>query len=507
MPIKVYDPVSRTKYIEGQKFDITNGYANISDLQFWDGNPRIYSLLEKERLENTISKNLIFEKMRLFPDFDKLKEQIRKDTQINDALWVCKNPLTNEYTVYEGNTRLAVAIQLAENDKPSRRASWNRIPVNVLPDGTNEKIIKRLIGLIHLVGVNAWAPFEADGYYYREVEGLREEGESLNDACKSVGKTYGVTPGKVRNAHKLVSFMIYHGMGSNVQKNYYSYWQTINGSGPLHKVRKVFNNPSFLRGKVDKPRKDALDKLLIKKVREGTEVQRVSGSSSEGTAFRDDIKIIANAFIEKHDVELIVDLIDEKITIQRAVERAKEGGIGNTEYEKVKGFADWLCSTQTMKNLQNAVIKFPEMKSEVATIIERSEIAMLKLKENLKKKVHVLDSNNQEHLMYKICILMMLADKLPHPDEITKTHGILVSQKWLKDLSSHDIVDSIEQVSREIYAYKGVEHAANIYGKLLTNIKLQKKALKFIEEIMIADGLIKREETKLIKQLRTLWNI
>ena len=39
------------------------------------------------------------------------------------------------------------------------------------------------------------------------------------------------------------------------------------------------------------------------------------------------------------------------------------------------------------------------MKSEVSTIIERSEIAMLKLKENLKKKVHILDNKNQEHLM------------------------------------------------------------------------------------------------------------
>ena len=507
MPITVYDSVKRTISIEGQKFDVTNGYAKIEDLQFWDGNPRIYSLLEKERLENTISKNVIFEKMRLFPDFDKLKEQIRKDEQINDPVWVCKNPSTNEYTVYEGNTRLAVAIQLSENDKPSKRKSWHRIPVNVLQDGTDEKVIKRLIGLIHLVGVNAWAPFEADGYYYREVEDLREEGESLKEASNAVGKSYGVTAGKVMSAHKLVGFMKKHAMSSNVQKNYYSYWQTINGSGPLSKVRKVFNDVNFLRGKVEKPRKDALDKLLIKKVKEGTEVQRVSGSSSEGTAFRDDIKIIANAFNENQDIELIVDFIDEKINIQREDERAKEGGIGNTEYEKVKQFADWLCSTQTMKNIQNAVINFPEMKSEVSTIIERSEIAMLKLKENLKKKVHILDNNNQEHLMYKICILMMLADKLPHPSEINKTHDILVSEKWLNDLSSHDIVDSIEQVSREIYEYNGVEHAANIYGKLLTNIKLQKKALKFIEEIMIADGLIKKEETKLIKQLRTLWNL
>ena len=65
------------------------------------------------------------------------------------------------------------------------------------------------------------------------------------------------------SAHKLVGFMKKHAMSSNVQKNYYSYWQTINGSGPLSKVRKVFNDVNFLRGKVEKPRKDALDKLLI----------------------------------------------------------------------------------------------------------------------------------------------------------------------------------------------------------------------------------------------------
>ena len=507
MKLKVYESVKRTKSIEGQRFEIINGYSKISDLQFWEENPRIFSLLEKERLENTVSKNIIFEKMSLFPDFDKLKEQIRKDELINEPLWVCKNPKTKDYTVYEGNTRLAVAIQLSENDKPSKRALWNKIPVNVLPDGTDERVIKRLIGLIHLVGVNAWAPFEADGYYYREVEDLKEEGESVAEACKIVGKTYGVTASKVKNAHKLVTFMMHHNMSSNVQKNYYSYWQTINASGPLLKVRKVFNNPKFLKGKVEKPRVDALDKLLIKKVKSGEEVHRVSGSSSEGTAFRDDIKIISNAFNENQDIELITDLIDEKITIQRAVERAKEGGIGNTEYEKIKDFADWLCSTQTMKNLQNAVINFPEMKAEVATIIERSEIATLKLEENLKKKVHILDNSNQNHLMYKICILMMLADRLPHPSEIEKTHKILTSEKWLIDLASHDIIDAIEQVSREIYKYNGVEHAANIYGKLLTNIECQKNVLRFIEEIMIADGVIKKEETKLIKQLRELWKL
>ena len=83
MPITVYDSVKRTISIEGQKFDVTNGYAKIEDLQFWDGNPRIYSLLEKERLENTISKNVIFTNLDNILEADVIEMNLQtKDTKI-----------------------------------------------------------------------------------------------------------------------------------------------------------------------------------------------------------------------------------------------------------------------------------------------------------------------------------------------------------------------------------------------------------------------------------------
>jgi uncharacterized tellurite resistance protein B-like protein len=507
MPLSLSDSVSRRISIEGQKFDVQNGYAKITDLQFWEGNPRVYSLLQKHRDEKTITKNIIFETMRMFPDFDKLKEQIRKDQLINDPLWVCRNPETQEYTVYEGNTRLAIAIQLSENDTPDLRDNWHKVQVNVLPDGTDEKVIKRLIGLIHLVGVNAWAPFEADGYYYREVQDLRDDGKSLDDSTKQVAKTYGVSSSKVKSAYTLVGFMKHHNMSSNVQKNYYSYWQTIIQNKPLTKIRKLFNNPQFTKGKIEQSKPDAFDKMLIKKVKDGIEVQRVSGSSSDGTTFRDDIKIICNAYNEKDGIELIANLIDEKITIQRAVEMAKEGGIGNTEYDKVKIFADWLCSAQTMKNIQNAVINYPGMKEAVELIFERSQIATMKLEENLRKKSHKLENTNPYHLMYKLCILMMLADRIPHPKELKLIEKILDSQNWIIDFENHDIVDAIDQVSLDIHKYDGVEHTANIYGKQLVKREHQLKILSIIEKVMFADNEMKKEETMLIKQLKNLWNI
>ena len=51
-------------------------------------------------------------------------------------------------------------------------------------------------------------------------------------------------------------------------------------------------------------------------------------------------------------------------TIEEAVEKAKKVGIGNSEYEDIRSFAEWLCSTERMKKLQNAVIEYPDMKSQ-----------------------------------------------------------------------------------------------------------------------------------------------
>ena len=58
---------------------------------------------------------------------------------------------------------------------------------------------------------------------------------------------------RVHSAYKLVSFMLHHKMTANVQKQYYSYWQTITQNKPLSRVRKLFNDPQYTRGKIQNP--------------------------------------------------------------------------------------------------------------------------------------------------------------------------------------------------------------------------------------------------------------
>ena len=100
---------------------------------------------------------------------------------------------------------------------------------------------------------------------------------------------------------------------------------------------------------------------------------------------------------------------------------------------------------------------------------------------------------------------MMLADKIPHQEELKLIKKLLDSEMWIYDIENHDVLDAVDQVSVEIHSYGGVQKTANIYGKLLSNKDDQKKVLRFIEEIMFADDEMKKEETALIKKLRELW--
>lgn len=511
MRLKLRDKVKRKMMIKGTSYDVWNGYAKISDLQFWDSNPRIHSLLDKERKDGTLNKNLIYKTMISFKDFEGIKNQIREDEGINEPIVVCKNPINGEYTVYEGNTRLAISILLSENEVPSKRKSWTEIIVNVLPDGTDEKVINRLIGTMQLTGKVNWRKFEEASYLYRQVKEEREiNGTNQTDAFNMIADTFGIPKARVSNAYKTCKFMIdQHKMPYSKQELYYSYWELLaKGDGNIKHLRNAFNNIDFIKGKVEKPVTDALDKFLIKEIIKGDQIQRMSAASDSGTAFRDDIRFIADAFKEKGDIELVTDWMNGKIVISEAVERAKMGGVGNTEFDKVNDFAKWLCTSRTMKDLQNAIIRFPEIKKQIDTIVERTKIATSKLERNLGSEVVELKNTNQDHLMYKLCICMALVDNNLHISEVEKITELLTQQNWISnEMSKHDVLDAIEQVSREIYEYNSIEKAVNVYGKQLKGKENQMMLIEFLQDVMLADNLAKKEETLLIKQLRELWNL
>ncbi len=370
MKLKIRGSQARPKTIQGKQYTVINGYAKIADLHFWEDNPRIYSLLEDERDTGTISRAEIFEKLSLTKDLQKLRKDIESDGQINEAVWVALDINTQNYVVYEGNTRLAVAMALHRKGKDSKK--WSEIEVNVLPDGTDERVMKNFIGQTQLKGKNKWAAFEEVNYLFREtMDIMKNKNASKTEATKMVANFFNLPQLRVSRAVKTVDFMQQYKMSSLVQKKYYAYWQRIvAGNKEINMLRKVFNSYSFLKGKIENAAPNAFDHMMIKQVKEEKQIEAAAadGSSAKLVSYTDNLRLIGRAFETHNDIELVLDLMEEKIDLAEAVRRALEGGVGDAEYKRVKEFADWLMHKNTIKKIRKSIRTYENLGHDLKSI-------------------------------------------------------------------------------------------------------------------------------------------
>ena len=370
MKLKIRGSQARPKTIQGKQYSVINGYAKIADLHFWEDNPRIYSLLEDERDTGTISRAEIFEKLSLTKDLQRLRKDIESDGQINEAVWVALDINTQNYVVYEGNTRLAVAMALHRKGKDSKK--WSEIEVNVLPDGTDERVMKNFIGQTQLKGKNKWAAFEEVNYLFREtMDIMKNKNASKTEATKMVANFFNLPQSRVSRAVKTVDFMQQYKMSSLVQKKYYAYWQRIvAGNKEINMLRKVFNSYSFLKGKIENAAPNAFDHMMIKQVKEEKQIEAAAadGSSAKLVSYTDNLRLIGRAFETHNDIELVLDLMEEKIDLAEAVTRALEGGVGDAEYKRVKEFADWLMHKNTIKKIRKSIRTYENLGHDLKSI-------------------------------------------------------------------------------------------------------------------------------------------
>ncbi len=370
MKLKIRGSQTRPKTIQGKQYSVINGYAKIADLHFWEDNPRIYSLLEDERDTGTISRAEIFEKLSLTKDLQRLRKDIESDGQINEAVWVALDINTQNYVVYEGNTRLAVAMALHRKGKDSKK--WSEIEVNVLPDGTDERVMKNFIGQTQLKGKNKWAAFEEVNYLFREtMDIMKNKNASKTEATKMVANFFNLPQSRVSRAVKTVDFMQQYKMSSLVQKKYYAYWQRIvAGNKEINMLRKKFNSYSFLKGKIENAAPNAFDHMMIKQVKEEKQIEAAAadGSSAKLVSYTDNLRLIGRAFETHNDIELVLDLMEEKIDLAEAVRRALEGGVGDAEYKRVKEFADWLMHKNTIKKIRKSIRTYENLGHDLKSI-------------------------------------------------------------------------------------------------------------------------------------------
>ena len=354
----------KKKSISGHEIELSHGFVKINHISFWEDNPRIYSLLDLEREDETIDADLIYQKLRKTKDFDKLLNQVKEDGSIYEPIWIGKHPSSKDYIVYEGNTRLAVAKLLRDNGD----SRFSMIEVNKFPDDTPLKYIKKFVGDSHLKGKNKWNSYEKYGWMYREIISYQKQTrESISSSIKQVAKDYSETRSQIQKCYDLVNFMEDNKLSSAVRRESISYWEEIIKSGAIKKVRKDFDKDALISLSSADLKYKSFDEMIIKKVREGIEVKRAAAGSVDGN-FRSDIKLIGEAYTKHGKKNHIIGLLEDTITLQAASKIAQSQGAGDRDYSEVKDFADWISDRKVKIRLRSGVKKYPDIDTKLKDI-------------------------------------------------------------------------------------------------------------------------------------------
>ncbi len=209
----------------------------LSKLKFYQENPRLISILEREKGALTEKKieELFWEKHS--EPTRKLKEVIETDGAINEPLIVYKNK------VLEGNTRLCILKELDRKAKTSsEKTKWSNVPCQVIKEKISQPDIDYLLGRVHIIQKKDWEPYELAVWFKRR----KREGASF----KELVEVSRYPEKQIQDYIKTFDFMVKNKISN--PKEFTKYYE-INKSTDYLKAKK-------------KDKK--LDKKLIKKITE-----------------------------------------------------------------------------------------------------------------------------------------------------------------------------------------------------------------------------------------------
>ena len=385
-------PNINSDVINKVEIEMQEGLVSIDDLHFWSDNPRVFTKIQKKiknisSMTHSEEKEFIFETLIKTRDLDKLKKNIETDGAINDPLYVAKDISgeTDRYIVYEGNSRLAVAMLYARTGTQGVK-NWNYVKVKKLPDGTTQESIRKLVGAFHMQGKNPWPPFELGGFIYRAVnEEMSKVGGTKTEALKKVGSEFGESVSSVSKHYKIMDFM--KEMAYSKQEEEISYW-TNYFAGMHSNTLKTFNYELPIDSKNFKDIDNPKINMLNEKVKEYVDYYKSTPLDKGGAAvgFRKDCKLISESFNTHGNKKIISQFINGELSMPEAALAAQEGGVGNAEYEKIKEFRDWIIKPDTIRRLKKSTKKYTDLERFVDGIVLGLQQASKDLKELREKK-------------------------------------------------------------------------------------------------------------------------
>ena len=293
-------------FIGPKELEVAERSVRIGKLQFYDENPRIYSLLQA----NDLNQDEIEEKMR---SFDHVKQLVQSISQVGlmDSILV----RGSDYSVLEGNSRLAAYRILSERDP----VKYGKIRAKIIVDPISDQDVDTLLGQYHIVGRKDWEPYEQGSFLWRQVNRGR--------AVKDVAMDYGMTESEVKRLIRNYSFMWEHEISDTKT---WSYWDEYLSKKSIKKVRS------------DEEQRIEFDDLVIRQVTNGT----ISSAQ--------DIRKLADlASLEgdKRRGKIFWDYFDEELSFAAAVEQFESGADAASIIRKCDKFREFITDADTQDGI------------------------------------------------------------------------------------------------------------------------------------------------------------
>lgn len=298
--------------IKGQKIILDVGTIDHTHLKLWPNNPRIIHEIEKHN--EILTQDEISEALNSSSNINSLKKLIEGDGFINEPLIVNEE----NWEVYEGNRRLLVnrilyAEALRKNIEPN---PWIDIKVQLVPKGTDPRLVAIHLGSIQMIGKEDWDTYckaaylanqmEANGYDFKEMAEYFKNLYTLQEIKKAV------------NTYKFMSSR------HHTKPDDYSVFELLESVSVIRKERE---NPGF-------------DDFYYSQV-----------NLKKWPAALDVRRELPN-ILKSPNKKLKKDFLEGKVSWNEALNRVKESRSDRAEIKKIADFKDFIIDPDVMNELR-----------------------------------------------------------------------------------------------------------------------------------------------------------
>ena len=284
-------PSDTTTPINGRNVPYTLDILDTAALRFWEDNPRVYAAVQGNPEFATASparrQKIIYQQMLKEESTARAKEGMERHGGLQE-------PLIIDFRgniVIEGNSRLAAALKLAENDE----SHWGALECKCYNDITDDEKIA-LLNQMHIQGKVQWTPYAKAATYYRQWEKRHEDQRWTQ---KHIAKINGVSPSWVSQQIKIIETMVAE--GDNDPRKYSWYKVVLENKKLVTEFKRLPDLEEQIMGTVKKARTGDKEEINVR----------------AASKFRDAL----NAITAKP--KILADYAKGKLNLEQAADRAR----------------------------------------------------------------------------------------------------------------------------------------------------------------------------------------